>query len=399
MIGTKHSDAGYAEEAKLPRRDWILLPALGLATVCLLAGGVELGARRMMTSLPTIAEDCLVLNDLSGVRGIHNCVVWEKMPESELTEYRFNSSGYRNDIDLGPKSPDTYRIVVVGTSMAAGFRVPREKTFGALLPAELSRRTGRKVELYNEALAWRFPRSLARFFNEAIAAKPDMILWVLAPADIGDPWLMRADPSKSLNVRARVWYIIKDAFATRSFKESVALVFSRTRTATLLADLLFASPSQYVKSSLLQGSYKSEFLQADPNPDWQGRLKEFDSNAANIEGQASKAGIPLVAVFLPDRTQVAMISLMGDWPKGFDPYKLDNDLRTIIMSHGGTYVDILLDFRTIPNPQLGYYAIDGHPNAAGHAIITRFLSDKLVDGAVAGLGAIGPQRAGSEPRQ
>jgi hypothetical protein len=93
-----------------------------------------------------------------------------------------------------------------------------------------------------------------------------------------------------------------------------------------------------------------------------------------------------------------MISLMGDWPGGFDPYKLDNDLRSIVVSHGGTYVDILPGFRAIPNPQLGYYAIDGHPNAAGHATITRLLSEKLVDGAVAGLGVSGPQHVGPEPR-
>jgi hypothetical protein len=69
------------------------------------------------------------------------------------------------------------------------------------------------------------------------------------------------------------------------------------------------------------------------------------------------------------------------------------------VSHGGTYLDILPDFQAIPNPQLLYYAIDGHPNAAGHAIITRLLSEKLVDGAVAGLGASGQQRGGSEAKQ
>ena len=69
-------------------------------------------------------------------------MIWEKIPEGKLTEYRFNSSGYRNNADFGPKSPGTYRIVMVGTSVAAGFRVPQGQTIGALLPAELSRRTG-----------------------------------------------------------------------------------------------------------------------------------------------------------------------------------------------------------------------------------------------------------------
>ena len=69
--------------------------------------------------------------------------------------------------------------------------------------------------------------------------------------------------------------------------------------------------------------------------------------------------------------------MMDECPKGFDPYKLGNELHAIVVSHGGTYIDILPEFRTVPNPQLGYFAIDGHPNAYGHAMIARFLTDKL----------------------
>ena len=58
--------------------------------------------------------------------------------------------------------------------------------------------------------------------------------------------------------------------------------------------------------------------------------REFDSSAANIEGRAHNAGVPLVAVLVPDRTQAAMISMMDEWPNGFDPYKLGNELRNII---------------------------------------------------------------------
>jgi hypothetical protein len=68
---------------------------------------------------------------------------------------------------------------------------------------------------------------------------------------------------------------------------------------------------------------------------------------------------------------------MDECPKGFDPYKLDRELRTIIVSHGGIYVDILPEFRSTPNPHRGYFAIDGHPNAYGQAMIARFLTDKL----------------------
>ena len=56
--------------------------------------------------------------------------------------------------------------------------------------------------------------------------------------------------------------------------------------------------------------------------------------------------MPLVAALLPQRAQAAMIS-RSRWPAGFDPYKLDNELRSMVVSHGGTYVDILPDFRNI----------------------------------------------------
>ena len=154
----------------------------------------------------------------------------------------------------------------------------------------------------------------------------------------------------------------------------MATLFSHTRAAILLKDLIYESPSHYVQSSLMGADYNKDFLKSESSAKWNKELKEFDSSAANIEGQARKAGIPLVAMLVPDRTQAAMISMMDECPKGFDPYKLGNELRTIIVSHGGTYIDILPDFRTVPNPQLGYLALDGHPNAYGHAMIARFLT-------------------------
>ena len=163
-----------------------------------------------MPGSPLVGENCLVIKDPSnGARGIPNCVIWEKIPEGKPTEYRFNSSGYRDNADFGPKSPGTYRIVMVGTSVAAGFRVPQEQTVGALLPAELSRRTGRKVEVYNEALPWRTPSSISRNFNEALASNPDMILWLLSPLDIASPsWLVRRDEASARDSAG--WGVVLD---------------------------------------------------------------------------------------------------------------------------------------------------------------------------------------------
>jgi hypothetical protein len=388
MTQSNASDPGNTKEAKLPRRDWIVLPVISLLTICLLLTSTELIARRMFTQLDTIGEDCMVFNDPStGPRGIPNSVCREKIPEGELTEYQFNSCGHRAGMECGPKSPGTYRIVMIGTSLVLGMRVPREKTFAALLPLELSRRTGLKVELYNEATPYKYPDTIALHFDEVLKAKPDMVLWALVSGDINSQsQLVPPTPASVRNLHpsfpAWAWYRMKAIFATKSFTASLAEIFRRSRTATLLCQFLYDSPSLYVK--LMEIDDGMAYLRAEPSAEWQKQLKEFDNNAARIEAQARDAGVPFVVVLLPRHADVDMIS-RGEWPAGYDPYRLDNELRAIITSHGGIYIDILPDIHSTPSLQQGYFQVEGHLNARGHAILSGLLAEELTNGAVPAL--------------
>jgi len=164
-------------------------------------------------------------------------------------------------------------------------------------------------------------------------------------------------------------------------------------TLTALRHIVYQhqSQSQYIQSyvTLPQGAEGfwdagPEALRAQPSREWQAHLKEFERSAVDVERMASAAGVSLVAVLLPNRAQAAMIS-MGEWPAGFDPYTIDRELRTIITSHGGTYIDILPDFGALPNAERHYYPLDGHPDAGGHAIIAGFLAKELGGGAVSEL--------------
>ena len=114
-------------------------------------------------------------------------------------------------------------------------------------------------------------------------------------------------------------------------------------------------------------------------------LKEFDSSAASIAGQARKAGIPLVVVLVPDRTQAAMISMMDEWPKGFDPYKVGNEAafhhcepRRNLHRHSSP--------SSAPYPILNWVTSRSMdiPTPTGHAMIARFLTNKLADAAHSG---------------
>jgi hypothetical protein len=275
-------------------------------------------------------------------------------------------------------------------------RVSREKTFAALLPLELSRRTGRKVELYNEAMPLRMPNTMALHFNEVLKAKPDMVLWAVNQADVeaGKKGVNRPhifDSRSGFLVRA--WHRIKASYAQDSFMNFIRYIFRHTRTAILLSHFMYSSKSQYVKASFTSDDYQTE-----ASADRKRLLRDFDMSAASIEAQAMTAGVPLVAVLLPNRAQAAMIS-MPALPPGIDPYWADEDVRSIISSHGGIYVDIFPDIRKIANPERGYFPVEGHPNALGQAIFSAALADELTNGSVPALRAVAQPEVALEPAQ
>ncbi len=284
---------------------------------------------------------------------------------------------------------------MVGSSTAMGDQVAQEKTFAALLPNELSQRTGRSIELYNEAMVAEYPQNIASRFDEVLAAKPDMILWIITPFDIRvvSAVPLSADVKKRIaqGLVANVWSRMKGAAAARSMSGAMAALSDHSRAAFLTRHFLFQSQSQYVKSYLM--GPEGEFLKTKTDAEWQSYLSRFTVAVAAVEDQAKAAGVPLVAVLVPYRAQVAMVS-MGQWPPGCDPYQLDNKVRSIIESDGGIYVDVLPAFRTIPNPEQGFFSMDTHPDAEGHRMIALSLAKELTSRAVPQLVAV--SRAKSE---
>jgi hypothetical protein len=403
MIPANASGPEDFKEAKLPRRDWILLPLLSLLTICFIAGSTELSARWMFRSSKTSYLNCFITNDPKvGVRGIPNSICLDKFPEGKLEEYRLNSCGHRAGMECAPKPPGTYRIVMVGSSIAMGLGVSADESFAFRLPAKLSQRDGRRIELYNEGVIANggTPHSLAARFDEVLAAKPDLILWILSPLDIRRsvtvaPIADDTGASRSLNLATRGWQRIKSSFATKLFEVKLPAFFARTQTAFLLQHFLYESQSQYVKSALMRDNDELGFLRVEQSTSWKKRMRLLNSDTTDIEAFARTAGVPLVVVLVPDRAPAAMIS-MGEWPAGYDPYKLDNELRSIIVSHGGIYLDILPSFRTIPNPEQYYFPVDGHPNAGGHAIIADLLAKALTNGSVPALRAASPTQPDHE---
>jgi len=379
---------------KLPLRDWILLPLLSVLTLAALAFSFKAIGGRMLAATDPIG-DCIVLDSSKTPRGVPNGSCWKKAAESAPVEYSFNSCGHRAGMECGQKAPGTYRIVMAGSSYAFGWAVKREQSFAALVPIELSQRTGRNVELYNASMigVGGIPRTVAARFNEILSAQPDVILWTVTPWDVDKadrlpvPWIW-------METGDAIKYHLRQAIVNRKPLQAIPAIvgtlqdkFIVSRPGRLIQHYLFESQSEYLKIYLESGQ-QGGFLKAQPDPDWQYRLRLFDGYAAEIEGRANAAGVPIIVVLMPNRAQAAMIS-MHQWPAGYDPYKLGDELNAIVASHGGTYIDILHDFSSIPNPERYYYSLDNHPDVTGNAIIARFLSKELTTGLVPALRGAG----------
>jgi len=395
-------------EARLPRRDWILLPAVCLLTLTMLAVGTELTARLLFPASQSGFENCFGNNPTGDSPVIPNSVCSERTEESKLVvEYKFNSLGHRAGMERDPKTPGAYRIVMIGSSMAMGLHVPREMTFAALLPQEISQLTGRRIEVYNEASGGRFRggsypvRSSASNFKDVLAAHPDIILWVITPHDFENAALDEDPPAPQQAAQdeaattvpqsrfAKAWSKLKVTVATGTVEDKFRVHFDKTRTSIALKYLLYGSESQgtYVNSYLKNGA-DADFLKAQPNAHWQHLLVNIDADAASFEQQAKEANVPFVAVLIPNRAQAAMVSIGKDaWPAGYDPYQIDEEMRVIIERHGGKYVDVLREFTKISNPDRHYFPVDGHPDAEGHAMIADVLARGLTNGAVPQLKA------------
>jgi hypothetical protein len=403
------ADGAGEREHNLSHRDWILLPFLGLLTVLFIAGSTEFLARRAYPEHDGIQGCIAGSKSAEAAVGRPNSSCWEKRAEVSLpVEYTFNRCGHRAGMECGPKAPGTYRIVMSGSSMALGLNVARQETFAALLPVELSRQTGRKVELYNEATIFGSPlRNVALHFNEIQSEDPDMFLWVLTPVDVSVP--SRALPEGAAGHVAAAhlsspgnrekhagftWFNKAPVLFAKLLVDPLFKLWDRTRTGVVLRHYLYEheGPDRYVESFLAGNTDEAGLLRADLSTDWKPRLHQFDIYVADVAARSRAAGIPLVVVLIPNRAQAAMISA-GEWPVGYDPYKLDQELRTIVTSHGGTYIDILPSFRDVPNSELNYFPLDGHADASGHAMISWMLAKELTNGSIPALKTATPPPA------
>lgn len=369
-----------APEAPVAPRDWVLLPVMSVLTVFVLLLANQLLIWWKFPYSASAGEDCLLKDATAGARGRPGSVCSEWVPEGGHVVYRFDRNGYRNESQLGPKSAQAYRIVMVGTSTAAGFRVSAEKTMASLLPIELTQRTGRKVELYNESLPGRNLQQIATLADEFVAGYPDLVLLILTPIDIWDSQPVAAATAAAAPPASEQLAPPPAPGLLSSVRQKIG----NPHSSILLRHFLYeASPSLYVNASLRAGESDAGFLTKRMSAAWESAITQSAASIRELRDRVHAHGVDFVAVFVPNRSQVAMVAL-GKWPDEVAPYELGSRMRTLL-SPNSSYIDLLPAMRGMRHPELGYFAVDVHPNAQGHRLFTRLIADQLAGGRISAL--------------
>jgi lysophospholipase L1-like esterase len=332
-----------------PRRRPSVLANVGLAlaTLALIGLAAEGTARWVWhraasRPAPELPEEWRDLPRLAGmramarpnVRGIVGGVLYET-----------NSAGFRGPERALEKTPGTFRVILIGDSIAMGTGVLYEETYAARLETELAVRfPDRTVEVLDMGLAGlNAPWIVKRFEQRGLRYDPDLVIYGYTLNDIeGKKYRRSADvgftgPLASWQSPVYVWRYLKPRL--NSLRE------------------LLGSP---------RGSYSFELDENYfRNPEAWREVLEALGRLAELARQRELCAVMLV--------HTKLYSL--GW---LHPFRRHYDLVAEAARERGFHViHSWPSFEGRASAELRINAIDSHPNAEGHALLFEALRDGL----------------------
>ncbi len=364
--------------ARLPRRDFLLLPLISLATILVMLGLSEITARYVFVE--RWRGSCGVPDDLHGYRFKPNCTAYVQAAEGPEVESAFNDCGYRTKEPCAPPPPGTIRVATLGASTAEGLKVQYDQIFLALTGKSLTQLCNRPVEFQNMGVAGYKPLDQYLRVDEALALKPDIVMMVIVPFDMEeatDPKRLANRKNPELLRRAK----LADDAATQpshGLYEYVGDLVSNSRAIVAAQHFLYQDPATYTRLYLALGD-KAGFLRVPLSPAWERRLADLDLLLGEMADKIHAAGVPFFLVLGPLHAQAALLD-PASRPPGIDPFAFGRRVAAIAAAHGILFMDALEGFPRTGRPDQAFYPVDGHMNAEGHQIFADALTRRFVDG-------------------
>lgn len=334
------------------KRDFLLLPLIAIGTMLILIVPAEWAFRAAYPAV--LADACIAKTPLHRyAHGLPNCTSYLKVSEGPWAANRYNACGYRTPEACGPKPAGSLRVAVVGSSTGAGYAVRYEDTMAARTAHVLTERCRRPVEFQNLGVPGEQSRKLARRSTEALTLDPDALLVVISPFDFELTADLRAgNPGERTAKKSPV----------RRMKAAV----SSSRLLYMGSYSLLRDDGSYLPIYLRSGS-NPDFMRSPMPPRWQDALHAFDVAMGKVARGARERGVPVTLLFVPQRAEAAMASSRIE-QAGFDPRQLPRMLRAIADKNGVAFADMLPEIPSDTPSATIFYPVNGHINAAGHAL-------------------------------
>lgn len=361
---------------QLPRRDLILLPLIALSTVVFLLLASELTARFFFAK--DNSDVCVVPDSKIGFRYRPNCTTRLKAAEGPWVENHYNDCGYRSAESCKSRPPGTLRVALIGSSIAESFLVSTDQSLSVRAEKALTERCGRPVQIQNLGREQCFPVCTFRRMDEALALKPDVVLFAFSPFDLEN--LVSADVANRMNPNLQNRTV---AHTKVSALRKVQQLFSKSSALTAVEHFLFQDPATYLRIAL-NNHDTAEFMSPDMSPVWNQRLANFDLLVGEMAQKADAAHVSFVLMEIPSLAQASVLNVKQP-PPNVDVYGLNRKLTGISAKHGIRFIDVMDSFQRTPGSNRMFYVVDGHLNGPGQALLVGPLVDQLTEGAGAPL--------------
>ena len=276
--------------------------------------------------------------------------------------YVVNADGFRDRRYARPKPPRTFRIVVLGDSIAFGYQVPVEDTFPKRLEARLAALgAGSRIEVLNLAVSGYNPYTEAALFADVgVGYQPDLVLVQFCVNDLNDPTLhFDAQTIQRLETIPDAAFPDPAHRAPPPAPSLLPRACARSRLCSLVVERLAPArpdPSR-VAAALATHDHPSDAELA-----WVG------ARYGEIAATAAAAGARFAVVVFPYSTQVD--GKVGD--------HLERRLVALGDETGWVTIDLLPAFREATARGEGALFIDlWHLTAAGHRVAAEALLAQL----------------------
>ncbi len=345
----------------LPRRDLLLIPFLVVLTCIALFSLAEVAARVVWQS----SEDdvCVKTDTALGHRFTPNCVSRVKAMEGPWVTNRYNACGYRTDQDCGPRQAGVRRVDLMGSSTAQGFLIPYEGTVAANLGSALSAHCHADVQLENMGMIGYQGEVIFRQLDEALALRPDAIVFLVTPFDFDPP---DAAPAAAAAAPAPHPELLRQ----------LRNMSGASRALAVAQHLVFTDNDRFSSLYLGYGD-RADFLRPPFTPAWQKRLAYLGDLLGRMQTKARSAGVTLVLAYVPSRVQAIYLSRESR-PAGVDPSAFGHAVGDIAKAHDVSYIDISDLFARTKDAGSLFYPQDGHLTAQGQPLVGRAIAAQVL---------------------